>query len=620
MSFKRTEADPEIIRTCHSHSAKWSAFSSISTKGLLGGYMKLSPLPNLWLQHLSHPVPFEFSKLCRKHVTPSRQPPANFGAPLANHVPQGSDRRTSTILPRLPRIHGSDLITCPEIHQIEILEVGSDVRRVIQTVSIYITLDLPGFSVFVVVHIVPWVKMKLHSDDCCFTNLSKHCIRNHHIKVFSAFAGSILHKHRQLDHQIWHYSCFNYEQLQISSDMYIHKLHESWTLNYRFFEQTCDARSICTYLYYNVVSCCKMFVWQMPLIYFKNDVRNRTLKFYITDVVGRWARRSPRVKRSRLCEKAEDFDVWRSKALTAKFLGRFCIKITSTRVFPNHMNILHVHTSQPFSFQVGLLQPENSCGLMRGWLRSGNSEDNARTSIRHNWSIVWLNKYSKQLGLVTGDFWKVIESSCNFWLPNIVRQAAASSESNCPTLKTWKCASRHNGVQFFISHLTRPAALASLLFDPPGPQIIGKTQWTGESRLFYLFAHLHLLSSDSCSSLIFSLLLFSSLLWLFPPLLFHLSMLSEVWLLNFLRKTWSTCVRHWRIPVCFPAAQRATMLDSGEFHQQALIVPPVRSEGTATWSCLDNQTVALNCFHWQEFIVQFRGFSSQAKVTSNFWF
>ena len=52
-----------------------------------------------------------------------------------------------------------------------------------------------------------------------------------------------------------------------------------------------------------------------------------------------------------------------------------------------------------------------------------------------------------------------------------------------------------------------PAALASLLFDPPAPQIIGKHS---ESRLFYLFAHLHLLSSDSFSSLIFSLLLFSS--------------------------------------------------------------------------------------------------------------
>ena len=45
------------------------------------------------------------------------------------------------------------------------------------------------------------------------------------------------------------------------------------------------------------------------------------------------------------------------------------------------------------------------------------------------------------------------------------------------------------------------------------------------SRLSYLFAHLHLLSSDlfSCDS---------SPCWL----LFHLSILSEVWLLNFLRK------------------------------------------------------------------------------------
>ena len=47
------------------------------------------------------------------------------------------------------------------------------------------------------------------------------------------------------------------------------------------------------------------------------------------------------------------------------------------------------------------------------------------------------------------------------------------------TLLTSKCVSRHNGVQFLISHLPRwlaPAALASLLFDFPGPQNIGKTQ------------------------------------------------------------------------------------------------------------------------------------------------
>ena len=46
-----------------------------------------------------------------------------------------------------------------------------------------------------------------------------------------------------------------------------------------------------------------------------------------------------------------------------------------------------------------------------------------------------------------------------------------------------------------------PAALASLLFDPPEPQIIGKHS---VSRLSYLFAHLYLLSSYSFSSYLLS--------------------------------------------------------------------------------------------------------------------
>ena len=56
-----------------------------------------------------------------------------------------------------------------------------------------------------------------------------------------------------------------------------------------------------------------------------------------------------------------------------------------------------------------------------------------------------------------------------------------------------------------------PAALARLLFNPPEPQTIGKKK-RSESRLPYLFAHLHLLASaHSFSSLIFSLLDFFSL-------------------------------------------------------------------------------------------------------------
>ena len=87
---------------------------------------------------------------------------------------------------------------------------------------------------------------------------------------------------------------------------------------------------------------------------------------------------------------------------------------------------------------------------------------------------------------------------------------------------TSQCASRQNGVQFFISHLAR--WLRTRCFSEPTFRPSGATNhWKkhSESRLFYLFAHLHL-SSDSFSSLIVSLLLFSSLLWLFPPLLFHL--------------------------------------------------------------------------------------------------
>ena len=94
-------------------------------------------------------------------------------------------------------------------------------------------------------------------------------------------------------------------------------------------------------------------------------------------------------------------------------------------------------------------------------------------------------------------------TACTFstsQLPKVVRAWCAVY------ILTSKCASRHNGVQFFISHLAswlRTRRLASLLFDPPESQIIGKTQCL-VSRLSYLFAHLHLLSSDSFSSTLLS--------------------------------------------------------------------------------------------------------------------
>ena len=110
---------------------------------------------------------------------------------------------------------------------------------------------------------------------------------------------------------------------------------------------------------------------------------------------------------------------------------------------------------------------------------------------------------------------------CTFWLGNVL---SATTACNFPSL-IWPAGSA-------------PAALASLLFDPPEPQIIGKTQWiatflpfrASASSFFWLFLFYHLLSS----ALLFSLPL--------PISAFHLSILWEIWLLNFLRLIFCFCV------------------------------------------------------------------------------
>ena len=83
---------------------------------------------------------------------------------------------------------------------------------------------------------------------------------------------------------------------------------------------------------------------------------------------------------------------------------------------------------------------------------------------------------------------------------------------------TSKCALRHNGVQFFIPHLAR--WLRTRCFSEPTFRLSGafrsyktlEKHSDSDLRRFYLFVHLHLLSSDFFSSLIFFLLLFSSLI------------------------------------------------------------------------------------------------------------
>ena len=131
-------------------------------------------------------------------------------------------------------------------------------------------------------------------------------------------------------------------------------------------------------------------------------------------------------------------------------------------------------------------------------------------------------------------------TACTFstsQLPKVVRACSALY------ILTWKCASRHNGVQFFISHLARwlrTRRFSEPTFRPSGATnhwkntvfrdfpTFSRTFRAPASSFFWLFLFSDLLSSALLSfTLLFSLTL--------PISAFHLTILSKVWLLNFLR-------------------------------------------------------------------------------------
>ena len=123
---------------------------------------------------------------------------------------------------------------------------------------------------------------------------------------------------------------------------------------------------------------------------------------------------------------------------------------------------------------------------------------------------------------------------CTFWLGNVLRATTACTFSTSQLPKvvrthgvlyilTWKCASRHNGVQFFISHLAsslRTRRFSEPTFRPSGATNHWKNTVFRDVPTF----------SRTC---IFFLLIFSLLTLLTSA--FQLSILSEVSLLNFLR-------------------------------------------------------------------------------------
>ena len=134
---------------------------------------------------------------------------------------------------------------------------------------------------------------------------------------------------------------------------------------------------------------------------------------------------------------------------------------------------------------------------------------------------------------------------CTFWLEKVLRATTACTFSTSQLPKvlrdpgvlyifTLKFCSRHNGVQFFISHLA--SWLRTRRFSEPTFRLCGATNhWKNTVfRDFPTFSRICIFFLLTLSLLLFSLLIFLFSLPL-PYSAFHLSILSEVWLLNFLR-------------------------------------------------------------------------------------
>ena len=134
--------------------------------------------------------------------------------------------------------------------------------------------------------------------------------------------------------------------------------------------------------------------------------------------------------------------------------------------------------------------------------------------------------------------WSDTEVFCAFSLRNVLRATTACTFSTYQLSKvlrdpgvlhlfTWKCASRHNGVQFFISHLA--SWLRTRRFSEPTFRPSGATNhWKNTvHRDFPTFSRICIFCLLTLSLLLFSLLNFLFSLPL-PYSAFHLSILSEV--------------------------------------------------------------------------------------------
>ena len=193
----------------------------------------------------------------------------------------------------------------------------------------------------------------------------------------------------------------------------------------------------------------------------------------------------------------------------------------------------------------------NGMAILKGRARTQQSHQVGQLLCPDHRSIFWPKSFPEQS---LAQKRQAIDQFVHLQLlavraPNIDLEAYGCNLQNCAVLYQWLGPSRYVGVASLqrasrpgmpgpalrwwehLLHWSRRSLKGSqlkkyvLFRKASGSNMVSWFQelalrpWCMLLRLSYLFAHLHLLSSETFSSLIFSLLLFSSL-WLFPSLLF----------------------------------------------------------------------------------------------------
>ena len=185
--------------------------------------------------------------------------------------------------------------------------------------------------------------------------------------------------------------------------------------------------------------------------------------------------------------------------------------------------------------------------LFRHFFHIGTSKSGPRPSVFYTFDLEMCFAPQRRALFRHRNFQKSSDTEVfsTFSLRNVLRATTACTflTSQLPKvvrrwgvlyILTWKCASRHNGVHFFIAPVA--SWLRTRRFSEPTFRPSWATNhWKNTVfRDFPTFSRICIFCPLTLSLLLFSLLIFLFSLPL-PYSAFHLSILSEVWLLNFLR-------------------------------------------------------------------------------------